>query len=409
MKRWARGLVLVAVMACGGLAPELVAQDLSSARVEFAAAAESVELPFELYHGLPVVDVQLVGREEPLRLILDSGAAVMVLTDGALVDELGWPVLAQANVQGHGDGQAQTAPLVGGVALRLGEVLVSEAFAVVGVLGDVIPGVDGVLGRAVFTDLVVDIDWAGQRLVLHPAESFAYPGHGTILPITVDSERGAYAVPACAVVDGGAESCFELVLDTGARQAVGFRESARGRPARPATGLDDIIVGWGSQGPARGFVGRLEELRFEDIALERAVAGFVASDTSSFADGWLGVPVLQRFRTIFDLPNRRLILEPNERLREPFEFDTTGLQVAPPGPGAQHLEVAHVIPGSAAARAGVEVGDRIVAIDDQAVADLDLGALRAGPLVPRSGVEIRLRLLRRGEEIERSLQTERLI
>jgi predicted metalloprotease with PDZ domain len=124
--------------------------------------------------------------------------------------------------------------------------------------------------------------------------------------------------------------------------------------------------------------------------------------------GILGAKVLKRFRVIFDYTNERMILEPNAKLESPFTFNNTGLMPLPWVAGAPSLEVADVIASSPAQAAGIEVGDRITAINGRPVEDIGIDAIddlfKQAP-----GSEITLTILREAEEFETKLVLQELI
>jgi C-terminal processing protease CtpA/Prc len=74
--------------------------------------------------------------------------------------------------------------------------------------------------------------------------------------------------------------------------------------------------------------------------------------------------VLKRFTVAFDYAAKKMYLAPNADFGKADAFDRSGLWLLGAGDA---LEVADVAKGSAAARAGLHVGDRIIAIGDEQV------------------------------------------
>jgi C-terminal processing protease CtpA/Prc len=74
----------------------------------------------------------------------------------------------------------------------------------------------------------------------------------------------------------------------------------------------------------------------------------------------LGGGVLKRFSVTFDYDARKMYLVPNADFDKPDTFDRSGTWIMGDG---EALKVVAVAPSGAAEKAGLKVGDRIVAID----------------------------------------------
>jgi C-terminal processing protease CtpA/Prc len=113
----------------------------------------------------------------------------------------------------------------------------------------------------------------------------------------------------------------------------------------------------------------------------------------------LGIGVLKQFSITFDYTRQRLILEPNHLYGLPDVFDRSGMRLENEGSG---WRVMALVPGAAAARAGLRVGDMIVAIDGKTRPQLNRAALKA---VLRSPAHtfVELRILRDSVELKSTL------
>jgi predicted metalloprotease with PDZ domain len=104
----------------------------------------------------------------------------------------------------------------------------------------------------------------------------------------------------------------------------------------------------------------------------------------------LGSGVLRRFTVAFDYDHRRMYLAPNSDFARPDAFDRSGLWLLRDG---DVLRITDVVQDSAAARAGLRVDDRIVAIGGEAVAKRSLAQwrqlLRESPVNARVEVKYR--------------------
>jgi len=368
-------------------------QSLPRATVTLPDDAAASTVPFESYRRWMVVEARVAGSG-PLRFILDSGAPVVVLASRELGEQLPLEIIGQARVGGAGDGEATTVALASNVLVELDGVTVENASMAVGAAGDAIAGMDGILGGSLFRNLVVEIDWDSSTLTLHDPDRFEYTGDGIVLPLTL--LPSGHLLVEGTVADGTAARTARLLVDTGAGHALSLEPSLLA-PTKP---LSDLIIGWGSNGVARGDIGTVESLRLGDVQLRNVITSFpTGGPWTSIGDvqgetihGNIGQRILRRFHVIFDVPGRRLILEPGPTLDDPFVFDTTGLALAPWSPGSEELEIVEVIPGSPAAEAGIRAGDVLLAIDGRDVAEINPGEVETmlwGP--PGGHVEVAVR------------------
>ena len=97
--------------------------------------------------------------------------------------------------------------------------------------------------------------------------------------------------------------------------------------------------------------------------------------------------MLRRFTVTFDLPHRRIFLQPNSHLGEPFRDNESGLSLLAKGVNFHRFEVDGVEAGSPAAAAGIREGDVLMRIGQHAASELDLAKIEemlaaAGQTVP---------------------------
>jgi hypothetical protein len=362
----------------------------------FLDGRSAEDVPFSLVDGHILIEVTVGGHESPW--LLDSGAEASVV-DTALARRLGLQPMAQ--VQASGVSDTVEVSLVTLPPFRVHSIEFEEqkivASEVVGELAHRLLGLEvgGILGYDFLSRFVTRIDYARQRISFFRPEHFTYDGPGVVLDAPLKGRIPTLPV----VVDDSLRGAWSLDLGDGAMSFHYPFAAAHGLLDRP--GADHL-----SHGAGGSFVERM--VRFKSVT----VGGFSVPDliihvpleagAGSFSGGELagnlGNGFLRHFVVSIDYLRQQVILEEGEWLRRRAPEDRSGLQIVL-GEGP-HPEVEFVTPGGPAARAGVQPGDRIVAINGLDVELLaGLGALRTALRAP-AGTSYSLVLERRDQRLE---------
>lgn len=330
-----------------------------------AAVAEPIPevswIPFDLYRDRMIFLKGKINGVE-IDFLLDSGAGMTCMSEAtakelALEGGFLMPV--------GGTGGIQSAELFAGLELEVGDVHL-EKMRVLAIdftdvelqLGRTLPVV---LGQEVFRKKVVDIDYPGRRVAFRDPESFTYEGDGAILPLH-DAKSGLWSTelsvhgldPVRILVDTGSNGTLSLAGDYARVHDL----LANGRPF-------STTQSGGVGGRRDERVTTLDRIRFGNTVFTNVPIRLLADEGEEEVApddlvGSLGGGLLHRFRVLFDVTRDRMILEESDTTHEPFSKDRVGLQTIWRG---DHLEVDHVAPNSPAARAGLESGMVIRAID----------------------------------------------
>lgn len=242
--------------------------------------------------------------------------------------------------------------------------------------------IDGILGYHLFADVLLTLDFPRRAVrVARGALPSAAPG---VVPMS-RSDRPTIRAE-------GVGRAFELVIDTGFGSAVALADASE-LPFVDSMRVVGARVRVDNVSARRA--GRLDgTLSFGAFSLQRPIVD------EAVGRNLLGVRVLRHFVVTLDSRGGRARFTPAA---------TAGRElVAPPlrgsgmvlRPHATHLEVVHVIAGSAAAVAGVRSGDRIVTIDGRP-------ATSRGCPDPDQPAATQLRVLgieRSGEQMEVSVE-----
>lgn len=290
----------------------------------------------------------------------------------------------------------------------------------------------GLLGAELFRDdaLVID-DARGELLLVRGGERSGSRDAVTRSLARLSNVIGPEAMPMRyeRIGDGkiavkaripGVRDTLHLIVDTGATKTVFFeRALARaGHPERAWTSLKGLRSPtlYGDTPLQLVRVPRLTLLGAErPLSVDQMDAGIIQGGLAEALNraleremaGLLGFSFTRRFRLVIDFRERVLWWAPRSvgtDLRE-FEHSSVGLQL---GRDRADIRVLSVASGSPAARAGVRIGDRLIAVDGIPVEGLALEQVGMR-LEGRPGSIVRLGLQRGARAFERKVARAKLL
>ena len=375
------------------------------------AGKTTARIPMQFVASKVHLDATIDGKG-PFHLILDTGMPIagVLLFRNPGVEALGLADSgAHVRVAGAGgDGKGSDAVMATGVALALGELKIAGTSALLVPLPEGFPpGIDGVIGGALFFHYVVRIDVEHARVDLFESKGWTAPVGACSVPLL--RENGKIFVDLRVAVGAGEPVPARVVVDSGASHALSLNTRADGTFAPPAKTIE-APLGRGLSGILLGKEGRVRRLEFGSFAFDEVLTSFpVAAHQQpggeQFHDGNLGMGVLLRFVATFDYAGERLLLEKAAGFDAAFETEMAGLALDWSKDGA--VLVHSVLAGSPAAGAGIEAGDRLLSIDGHTIAELGEQGLHAA--LRQEGAELKLVLQRGEQKLERNLRLKRLV
>ena len=372
-----------------------------------------VTVPFELVGNHVVLSVEINGRK--LGLILDTGmpADGAILYGGPQIDELGFEYVAQSPILGAGgDGKPILADVAMGVTIGLPDLELTDQMVVVMPYDSyqhqtfAEEGQDGIIGYALFSRFVVEIDYDNEVITLTEPDKFKYEGSGQEFPIAF---RNRFPFITCiGEMLGGARISMDLVVDIGHTHALSLNVGSHQEIIPPENAIETRI-GRGVSGEVLGHVGRIKTLHFGKYELRDLVTSFRSGPRKGSAqlekEGNLGAEALRRFNVIFDYANDGMILEPNSHFKDQFEHDMSGMVYSKTGKGMFRID--RIIPDSPASESGLKVNDLLIEINGRPANQLRTADL--SHLLKKDGEEITLVVSRGDEQIKFRLKLYRLI
>ena len=379
---------------------------------------KTIEIPFDLENDFIVISVLLNGKM-PLRFIVDTGAENTVLLDRTMTDALNVSYRRSFQVRGADVDTELTAHLATGVDLRLADrllarnrtvlVLEENYFNFERITGT---NIHGILGGDFLMRFVVEFNFRRQIMVLHDPSKFRVRRKFVEVPTTFIRNR-PYLNIAVGVLRDSA-SPRRLLMDTGAGlsllmhtypQTVGSDLPEQTIPAHIASGLG---------GTMQGSVGRSRVVNLADRRLDDVITYFQEVDTVEMKflnqrEGILGNRILKRFTVVVDYVRQRVYLRAEGKAyKRKFTYDRSGISLLAGGDNLNKYSVSNVVPGSPADRAGIQVRDRLRAVNGISTNLMSLESI-VRKLEGKAGKRIRVRIYRGGRLQDFTLTLEDLI
>ncbi len=335
-------------------------------------------LPFE-YQARHVWLRASVNGGPPADFVFDTGASITVI-DSAYAAKIG--LATEGLQQGQGAGATGSASFAALSSLTVeadgdGIEVKDARVAVLSVNSILAPyfwrDCAGVIGFDFISRFVDEIDFDARRLTLYDPATFAYAGQGTAIPMTLAGHTPVVTMK----LDDGIAGDFRV--DVGSGSTVDLHTPFVKRHdllAKAGRGVEMIGGGFGGTFATR--IVRMKKLEIGPyswadplVSLSQATVGAFTSEDYA---GNIGNRLLERFKVTLDYERRQMWLEPGKLYARRDPMSRSGLQLVR---SSDTVKVAAVLDGSAAAKAGLQVGDAVTAIDGKSVTALGFEGVAA--------------------------------
>ena len=373
----------------------------------FQHGARSVSLAFN-FDNKHIMLPTIVNGVGPIWFLLDTGAEYTVINRSHLAEFHMTPYGGLKTV--GGGSEAAGGSYVEHVHYRLGDAELHDQHAAVLELRGLeeIYGmpVGGILGFDFLSRFVVDLDYAAERVILHPRTWDSHAEKGSVVPLVMQGEepylagdidvRGE-AIPTWFILDLGAADTITFTTPFIAAHHLLERAGDRQRTVHKFAAPDVAAF---NPVNVRGLIDAVTigGVRFPHVLVNLSAAKGGAYTSPAF-DGNLCETIVSRFgHVILDYGRSVMILRSRPSTTRPFEERKSfGMTVVAGSPDLHHFTVTSVGEGSPAAAAGFRKGDVIAAVDGEPAARMDLAALRA--LLLRDHTRHRFQIVRNGREV----------
>jgi hypothetical protein len=327
----------------------------------------------------------MVNGEGPFVFAIETGASMVTITEraAAAAHLVGPP--ADSSTMRHWPGGVAARHLVAD-SLRIGDALFRGQPMVVG--PELLTGVDGLLGLPLFSELLLTVDYPAERLELARG-SLPPVDARQVLPMLDLNRLTGIAIsiggkPADGLIDTQGGTDIQVPPELG---------STLPFVAPPAV-VGQVTIGVANPVPVSA--GRLAgDVTFGAFTITRPIVHLAVAPAEVAHPAVLGTELLRHFRVTLDQVNRRVQLEGPHTIAPAPSIRALGVSIAAASDGS--VSISAVVPGGAAAAAGLQPGDAIIAIAHRPAREFVASSLLAA--MAQAGEPIRFDLDRGGRRV----------
>ena len=337
-------------------------------------------IPFKLVKNLMIIPLFINGKG-PYNFVLDTGVGLFLISDPKLIDTIQISNLRSIKITGFGEGTDLSAYVTPALKVQVGSaiaqsipaaILKKDIFELSSYAG--MP-IHGLIGYEFFSSFTVKISYILNVITIFRPDKRYMLRKGTKIPITIEDKK-PYLITEITRSDGR-KILVKLIIDTGAGHPISL-ENYEGRPFEVPQVNIAANLGVGLSGAISGYIGRIPALKLGKYIIENVITSFpnaseVGSRVLSIArNGNMGNSILKRFDVVFDYAGQAMYLKPNSLLKEPFEHDMSGMELASAGPDYNRVVVTRVEPFSPAEDIGLRKDDEILSINFKPVVEMTM-------------------------------------
>lgn len=253
--------------------------------------------------------------------------------------------------------------------------------------------IDGIIGYDMLENYVVAMNFDKMSFDLFDSKGYVYKGTGRTLPIKLTSYIPH--IPANIVLSNGETIKGEFFVDTGARATIDFNT-----PFVNKNGLTDkigdsyiyLVSGLGKkeyehhQGKAKSLT--FSGFGFEDVPVGLSHANHGIQNHKKVA-GIFGSGLLRKFNVTYNYPKHEMYWEKNDRYKEPFQVNASGLELQL-NESMSKVLVHKVFDNSPAESAGITVDSELTEVNGKPAIELGLAELRR--ILSESGKSVKIKV-----------------
>jgi len=379
------------------------------------------KVPFELIDNLIIVRI-VMNKTLPLKFIVDTGVRTSILTEKTFTDLLNISYSRKIKIPVAGGQKIVNAYVAPNITMDMSGVvgkghallvLEEDLLQLKNILGH---NIQGILGYELFSRFIIEINY--QKKVMTLYEPIAFKKRNLDdnkkflrIPITIEDTK-----PYCystVIFNSGKEVTTKLMLDTGASHAIMLDDDSSEDIILPEKSIRSYL-GRGLGGDISGDIARVKQFKLQDYHFDDVIVTFPDKQfydqdyKGVYRNGTIGGGIFSRFIVVFNFMDEYVYLKKNHTFGTPFEYNMSGIVIKAQGLYLNTFEIIDVRENSAASKADIQKGDKILKINNHDASDLEMDQIN-GAFNSKPNKVIRLELDRNGIKIYRKFKLERLI
>ncbi len=382
---------------------------------------KKVVLPMLMHSNIVIIPVLINNKKDTLNFILDSGVSNVIITNPSLILKNGLKFNRRINMNGLGFGVEQKAYVSSGNSISIGHikgrnqsfiVLEKDNLDISKYIGI---RIDGLIGYDLFNYFVVQLDYQRKKVILKESNNFRIKNKKwTTLPIEIEGNKPY--LNEVKLENNNQKLLARLMVDTGAGHAISLDLGQTDSTFLP-TKLLPSTLGKGLNGELTGFIGRLKQIKIDQIILNDIITAF--PDSASWGglgnqkilnrNGSIGNEFLRRFNVIFNYRDGYIQLKPiYNKIKENFEHNMSGIEIVAMGSDFNRFLVDKVHDNSPGSKAGIMEGDELININGALFKNENIDTIFR-TLNKKEGKTVKLVLLRNKIYLTKEIILERRI
>ncbi|MCZ4243179.1 retropepsin-like aspartic protease [Pedobacter punctiformis] len=279
-----------------------------------------LKIPFEMKNGSIILSVKINQSQKPLKLLFDTGADGMALSE-ALADSLGLKI-----------SRKQSTSVVGGnmeISISTGNDVHLDSFVLknqsIAIFKKLDQETDGIIGNSMTSSFITKIDFDNKILSLYDFDGYQYEKGGTAVPVNFS---GVYSIPGSVNISAEKTNEGHFIFDTGASYYLicfrpfvkqnrllvnGFKPEYQGS----TTSMGISTPTFSGQAASFSF-NAMPKIKAMPITL-MAGGGQSESWTPGF-DGSIGMRLISRYNFTINRKKNEIHLMPNSSFKNPLDF-----------------------------------------------------------------------------------------
>jgi hypothetical protein len=309
----------------------------SQSSFQFESDKNKISIPFKLINNLIFIPIEVNG--ETLTFLLDTGVEETVLFSLNDKEQVSLFHLEKINLKGLGSNNAVEAYKSSQNKLEVNGfvdlehviyLILDQEFNFSSQVG--IP-VNGIIGYHFFKGHSIEINYEKKRVFVyktsHKKLSKKLEKNFKQDTITLEDNK-PYYVSNVATIDDKYAS--KMLIDSGNSDTIWLFLNQSNQVKLPLKTIQDFL-GRGFSGNVYGQRARITSFSFGSKTFENAIGTFPDSTSIKSVNfvkdraGSIGGEVLSRFTVVFDYPNGKVYSKPNSKIKEPFNFNMSGIEV----------------------------------------------------------------------------------